>query len=105
MSGPTKLVLRAVKFSPSNSMNHVNDLLPELDALVSQGLGVVFLKVGNGGDWNLANFVNEIYFCRLWKETKLDVLGIVSYAARFSAYNNIEHTWAPMSKKLTSVIL
>ena len=36
---------------------------------------------------------------------QLDVLGIVSYAARFSAYNNIEHTWAPMSKKLTSVIL
>ena len=105
MSGPTKLVLRSVKFSPSNSMNHVNDLLPELDALASQGIGVVFLKVDNGGDWNLANLVNQIYFCRLWKRTKLDVLGIVSYAARFSAYNNIEHTWAPMSKKLTSVIL
>ena len=30
MSGPTKLVLRAVKFSPSNSMYHVNDMLPLL---------------------------------------------------------------------------
>ena len=105
MSGPTKLVLRAVKFSPSNAMNHVNDLLPELASLLEKGIGIAFVKIDNGGDWNLANLVNEIYFCRMWKESKLDVLAFVSYAARFSAYNNIEHTWAPMSKKLTSVIL
>ena len=105
MSGPTKLVLRSVKFSPSNLINHVNYLLPKLDALAAEGRGVVFLKGDNGGDRHLANLVDPIYFCRLWKQPKLNVLEIVSYAARFSAYNNIEHTWAPMSKKLTSVIL
>ena len=72
---------------------------------VENGVGVVFVKVDNGGDWNLANVVNQIYFCRLWRDSNLDVLGILSYAARFSAYNNIEHFWAPMSKKLSSVIL
>ena len=103
MSGPTKLVLRSVKFSPSNLINHVNYLLPKLDALAAEGRGVVFLKGDNGGDRHLANLVDPIYFCRLWKQPKLNVLEIVSYAARFSAYNNIEHTWTPMSNKLTSV--
>ena len=44
----------------------------------------------------------------LWVEcgrNQLDVLGIVSYAARYSAYNNIEHLWSPLSKSLSSVIL
>ena len=105
MSGSTKLVLRAMKFFSSNAMHHVNDMLPLLKSDVERGIGIAFLKVDNGGDWNLLNLINELYFCRLWKASKLDVLGIVSYAARYSAYNNIEHTWAPMSKKLTSVIL
>ena len=30
---------------------------------------------------------------------------MVSYAARYSAYNNIEHLWSPLSKSLSSVIL
>ena len=30
---------------------------------------------------------------------------MVSYAAKYSAYYQIEHLWSPMSKKLSSVIL
>lgn len=30
---------------------------------------------------------------------------VLSYAARYSAYNNIEHLWSPVSKKLNIVIL
>jgi hypothetical protein len=41
----------------------------------------------------------------LWRDSGLDILGIVSYAAKYSAYNQIEHLWSPMSKKLSSVIL
>ena len=37
--------------------------------------------------------------------SKLDVLGIISYATKYSAFNNVEHLWSPMSKKLSSVIL
>ena len=51
------------------------------------------------------NVTNELYFTRLWKDSGLDVLGIVSYAAQWSAYNNIEHLWSPMSKKLASAFL
>ena len=51
------------------------------------------------------NVANELNFTRLWKDIGLDVLGIVSYAAQWSAYNNIEHLWSPMSKKLAYIIL
>ena len=50
MSGPTKLVLRSVKFFPSNSMHHAIDMLPLLQSDVKNGVGVAFLKVDNGGD-------------------------------------------------------
>ena len=105
MAGAAKLVIRPVKFTPSNVMHHANDILLLLKAEVEKRIGIVFLKVDNGGDWNLGNLVNQVYFCRLWRASKLDALGIVSYATRFSTYNIIEHLWAPMSKKLTSVIL
>ena len=65
---------------------------------------MAFVKVDNGSDWSVRS-VNSIYLCWLWKDLGLDILGIVSYAAKYSAYNQIEHLWSPMSKKLSSVIL
>ena len=41
---------------------------------------------------------------RLWRDSGLSILGLVSYASRFSAYNDIEHLWSPLSKHLSSVI-
>ena len=104
-AGPARIVLRACKFKQSSGQTHANDILPVLAAQVKDGKSVAFLKVDNGSDWNLQSVVNSFYFGRLWKESGLDILGIVSYAARYSAYNNIEHLWSPMSKKLCSAIL
>ena len=102
---PTRLVLRANIFAKSPAASHANDLLPMLKAQVKDGKGVAFIKADNGPDWNLLNIVNEIYFCHLWRDSGLDILGIVSYAAKYSAYNNTEHTWSPMSRQLFSVVL
>ena len=104
-SGPVRMVLRAVKFSLFTAEAHTNDLLPLLTVQVKNGKGTAFLKVDNGPDWNLLSVVNSLYFCRLWRDSELDVLGICSYAARCSAYNNIEYTWSLMSRRLASVIL
>ena len=94
MSAGTSIVkLRASKFDKSSAMTHVNDLIPLLSGQVKDGKSIAFIKVDNGSDWDL------------WKAAGLDILGIVSYCAKFSAYNNIEHLWSPMSKCLSSVIL
>ena len=104
-AGPGLIKLRACKFDASSGETHSNDILPVLSAQVKDKKGVAFLKVDNGSDWNLHSLANAVYFCRVFKDSKLDVLGIISYAAKYSAFNNIEHLWSPMSKKLSSVIL
>ena len=76
-----------------------------LKAQVKDGTGVAFIEVDNRPDWNLLNIVNEIYFCRLRRDSGLDILGIVSYAAKYSAYDNVEHTWSPINRRISSVVL
>jgi len=76
-----------------------------LSSQVKDGKTVAFIKVDNGPDWNLLNITNMLYFRRMWKDNGLDIFGIMSYAAQWSAYNNIEHLWSPMSKKLANVVL
>ena len=92
-------MLQATKFKRSLAETHANDILPMLKTQVKDEKSIAFIKVDNGSDWNLHLFINELYFCRLWIDSGLDVLGVVSYAPRYSAYNNIEHLWSPMSKK------
>lgn len=102
---PAVSKLRAMKSDTSTAQTPENDLLPILNVQVKDGRKIAFIKVDNGPDWSLLNVTNKLYFTRLWKDSRLDILGIVSYAAQWSAYNNIEHLWSPMSKKLASVIL
>ena len=105
VAGPALIKLRSTIFGGSTPASHCNDILPLLKNQVENGKRIVFLKVDNGSDWDLHLIINELYFFRLWKASGLDILGIVSYSARYSAYNNIEHLWSPMSKKLNSVLL
>ena len=72
---------------------------------MKDGKTVAFIKVDNGSDWNIRSVVNSLYLCRFWRDSGQDILVVVSYAAKYSAYNQIEHLWSPMSKKLSSVIL
>ena len=104
-AGPSLIKLRSCMFDSTTSMTHCNDLYPILSAQVKDGKTCAFIKVDNGPDWNLHSLVNSLYLSRLWKDTGLDLLCIVSYAAKYSAYNNIEHLWSPISKKLCSVVL
>ena len=103
--GPAVLKLRAHKFGSSSAQTHANDLAPILSAQVQDGKTIAFIKVDNGPDWNILNVTNAIYFGRMLRDTGLDILGIVSYAAQWSAYNNIEHLWSPISKRLANVVL
>lgn len=72
---------------------------------MKHGKTAALLIADSGPDWNTASLVNAVLLMRLWRDCNLDMLVICSYAARFSAYNHIEHLWSPMSKLLTSVTL
>ena len=83
---------------------HTNDLKPVLAAFVQEGKTMVTVIADGGSDWSTGSLLNAFVF-RLWKVCNLDMLCITSFAARYSAYNPIEHLWAPLSKKLCSVRL
>ena len=105
-AGPGLVKLRACEYDTPSGETHSNDISSTLSAQVSKDKkGMAFLKVDNGSDWNLHSLVNVVYFCRVFKNSKLDVLGNVSYAAKYSAFDNIELLWSPMSKKLQRFFL
>ena len=75
-------------------------MLPMLKAVVKEGRTAITLIVDGGPDWSTALLLNTMFFFRLWRDADLNVC---SYAARYSAYNPIEHLWSPLSKKLSGV--
>ena len=104
-SGPTDLVLRACKFQKSSIQGHANDLTRILKPQIEAGKSAVFLVVDNGPDWNLASLKTFIMYGRLWRDLDLDILCATSYLAGYSAFNDIEHLWAVVTKRLGAVTL
>ena len=97
-TGPAVICVRVARFFSSTSETHLHDLKPLVNAVVQEDKTVVTIIADGGPDWSTKSLLNALYFMRLWQECNLDLLCICSYAARFSAYNPIEHLWAPMSK-------
>ena len=105
-TGPMHLYNRVTKYHPSSIQNHANDLyeiynnLPKPDKKPA-----VLITVDNGPDQNIKSVKTQLYYGRLWRDLKLDVLVVNSYAAGCSSQNMIEHGWAPLSHKLAGVTI
>ena len=104
-TGPATIALRSSIFHSSTSESHTCDLKPVLEAVVQEGRTVITIIADGGPDWSTGSLLNSIHYLDLWKSLNLDLLCVTSFAARYSAYNPIEHLWSPMSKKLSSVRL
>ena len=104
-TGPILVYLRNNIFHGSTCLEHVNDLFPICSNAVKDGKGVFIAFVDNGPDYNPTSVKNILLYGRLWKLSGLDVLCVGSHAAGESAYNDIEHGWALLSLRLTSVTL
>ena len=104
-TGPANIVLRSTKFYHSSYQVHANDLRMLLEVEVQKGKSVVFILTDNGPDWQSSSLCNLLYFMRAWRDRGLDMFLLCSFAARYSAYNPIEHLWSPLSKRLAGVIL
>ena len=102
-TGPSVICIPAAKFYSSTSQTHANDMLPMFKGVVKEGRTAITLIVDGGPDWSTASLLNTLFFFRLWRDTDLDMLVVCSYAARYSAYNPIEHLWSPLSKELSGV--
>ena len=96
--------LRAQRFNGTSAVTHITNLDKVLPVQIEKGKPVVFIISDNGPDFNPMSLLNELYYFRLFKKLNIDVLAIMTYAARYLAFNPIEQLWAPMSKALSEVI-
>ena len=88
---PAYIYARSAKFYSSTCQTHANDMLPQLKVVVREGRTAVVIIVDGCPDWTPASLLNNLFFFRLWRDAGLDMLVVCSYAARYSAYNPIEH--------------
>ena len=98
------IFLRAVRYHPSNAMNHANDLHQILSREFPKKKAVGIISDG-GPDWSIKSLHNLYIYGRLWYDLNLDYLGITQHAPGNSKENPIEHAWAPRARNLSSVIL
>ena len=96
-SGKVNLFLRANKFHSSAIATHVSDLHRILSR---HSCTSVMILADGGPDYTPLSIVNIFFYYRLFKELTLDLFSVSTYAARYSAFNPIEHVWCPMSNRL-----
>ena len=104
-TGPSIIYLRNNIFHENTCLEHVNDLFPIFLESIKKKKSVLFLISDDGPDYNPNSVKNLLLYARLFKKTKVNMFGITSYAAGWSALNPIEHLWSKCSNKLTSVHL
>ena len=102
-SGDAYVKLRSSKYNPTTIATHVTDLYGILKPFVDEKSVYMFLADG-GPDFNPSHLANELFYYRLFKLLNADILAVMTYAARYSAFNPIEHLWSPLSNKLAGVI-
>ena len=91
-SGPTKIYLRAQKLNSTIAVTHINDMLPKLKKEMEENKKSAFFVLSdNGPDFNPSALINTIYCYRLFRHLRMDMLSVWTYAARYSAFNPIEH--------------
>ena len=100
-SGPIHLRLRTNKYNPSTIATHTHDLYEILKEDDKPGCMII---ADGGPDYSPKNFVNSLFYFRLFKALNLDMLSVFTYAARCSAYNPIEHLWSTLSNHLAGVV-
>ena len=103
-SGPSHVYIRSSKYNGITAVSHITDIHKIICAdKMLKNKSVLMIMADGGPDFTPISVLNSLYFYRLFKTLKLDILSVFTYAARYSAFNCIEHLWSPLSNKLSGV--
>ena len=102
-SGPTRLMIRSHKYNSTTVATHVTDLYNILKPCKDEKSIYMFLA-NEGPDFNPSHIANSLFYYRLFKKLDADMLDFMTYAARYSAFNPIEHCWSLASNHLAGVV-
>ena len=105
-SGSNVIKVRAQPFQRSTAQMHIVDLYEIISKIKEESnINTIAIMLDGGPDFNPGSLINTLYFYRLFVSLGLDSLWAFSFAARYSAYNCIEHLWAVLSGELSGVVL
>jgi len=104
-TGPLHVFNRSTKFFKATSTEHASDLFQLFNEVPAAMKGVVNFQVDGGPDFGPKNMMNFVSYGQLWKACDIDCLMVTTHAPGHSAYNKIEHAWAPLSRALAGVTL
>ena len=101
-SGHCHLRIRLHKYISTTSATNITDLYDIL-AYHKQTKSVYMFLADGGFDFNPSHIAKDFYY-RLFEKLDADILAVMTYAARYSAFSTIKHSWSPLSSKLSNVI-
>ena len=78
------------KYNSTTVTTYVIDLFQILKEVKHEKSIFMFLSDG-GHDFNPSHLSNSLFYYRLFKALDADIFGVMTLAARYSAYNPIEH--------------
>ncbi len=100
--GKSYVVNRGNAFFTSSIEPHFDDLLKILPHKLG-AKSILVLIPDNGPDWNWSCLANILYASELFRQLDLDALMSASHCPGESAYNQIEHLWAPLTTAIAKV--
>ena len=103
-SGTSYIYLRAQLFNSTTVATHITDIYNIITHNELLDKPVLMLMCDGGPDFNPTSVLNMLYYYRLFKKLNLDCIVAFTYAARYSAYNCIEHLWSKLSNLLSGVV-
>ena len=87
-TGPALLSLQANKYHSSSIASHATDLY---QILVDKDKSSPVIISDGGPDYLPTHCTNSLFYYRLFKRLNLDFMTVCMYAARYLAFNPIEH--------------
>ena len=91
-SGRITIRIRSHKYNLTTVATHATHLYQLLEPVMEKKSVFMFLTDG-GPDFNPSHLANALFYYRLFKKLNADILGVMTYAARYSAINPAEHLW------------
>ena len=99
---PSYIRLRSHKYNSTTVSTHITNLFNILHDISK--LKSIFMFLTDGGpDFNPAHTIIQLFYFRRFKKLEADILCVMTYAARRSAFNSTEHLWSPCADRLSGV--
>ena len=102
-AGPSYIRLRSHKYNSTTVATHITDLFNILHDISKMKSIFMFLADGVP-NFNPAHTINQLFYFRLFKKLEADILCVMTYAARHSAFNSIENLWSACADRLSGVV-